>query len=276
MDHFEEQASPELALVDEELAARLRARALADDRSAELEREHPPAIIVHLEPPVAPRPVLVPLYGTPPAVALAAPQMPEEVTVGPIRLAPHESEASEYPPALVSFAPTARRPVPSVHRRAELRRSVTAFVAGAVVATVVAVGVFAQMSELTPIVLRPPAGEELPQSSTPSAPSSPPVASTSKTPAATTPVPSTTAAAPVRFSWAPVAGAVGYRVELFRGARRVLSVRTSKPVLRLERRWRHKGRIERFLSGTYRWTVRPVLASGLGSDVAVESRIVVP
>ena len=63
---------------------------------------------------------------------------------------------------------------------------------------------------------------------------------------------------PRRFAWAPVEGAVGYHVELFRGADRVLAEETKEPVLELGQTWRHEGRVVRLTAGSYRWYVWPV------------------
>ncbi|HEU0057490.1 MAG TPA: hypothetical protein VFQ08_09540, partial [Gaiella sp.] len=73
-----------------------------------------------------------------------------------------------------------------------------------------------------------------------------PKTTTARPKAAATP-PKKTAAAPApaetrRFAWAPVDGAVGYHVELFRGNDRVLAKDTKEPVLELAPSWRYQGR----------------------------------
>ena len=63
-----------------------------------------------------------------------------------------------------------------------------------------------------------------------------------------------------RFAWAPVDGAVGYHVELFRGNDRVLARDTKQPVLELAPTWRYQGRTVKLTPGEYRWYVWPVTA----------------
>ena len=89
--------------------------------------------------------------------------------------------------------------------------------------------------------------------------------------------PSTTApAAARRFAWAPVDGAVQYRVELFRGNEQVLRATTKQPVYELPASWRHQGQAERLSPGSYRWYVWPVLASGPAAKAVVQARLDVP
>jgi hypothetical protein len=86
----------------------------------------------------------------------------------------------------------------------------------------------------------------------------------------------TPASEPKRFAWAPVDGAVAYRVELFRGTKQVLEVRTKDPVYELVSPWRHAGSTERLTSGAYRWYVWPVFGSGPGAQAVVQADLVVP
>lgn len=102
---------------------------------------------------------------------------------------------------------------------------------------------------------------------------------TTKPKAATTP-PKKTAAAPAaaetrRFAWAPVDGAVGYHVELFRGNDRVLARDTKEPVLELAPSWRYQGRTVTLTPGEYRWYVWPVTASGRGTQAVVQAKLTV-
>ena len=96
------------------------------------------------------------------------------------------------------------------------------------------------------------------------------------------PAPSPTTAAPVtgpktrRFAWAPVVGATGYHVELFRGADRVLAQETTEPVLDLGSTWRYEGRTVRLTPGTYRWYVWPVTTSGRATQAVVQAKLTVP
>jgi hypothetical protein len=102
---------------------------------------------------------------------------------------------------------------------------------------------------------------------------------TTKPKAATTPPKKTAAAAAAaetrRFAWAPVDGAVGYHVELFRGNDRVLAQDTKEPVLELAPSWRYQGRSVRLTPGEYRWYVWPVTASGRGTQAVVQAKLTV-
>jgi hypothetical protein len=60
------------------------------------------------------------------------------------------------------------------------------------------------------------------------------------------------------LGWAPVASAVGYDVELVRGARRVFATTTSRTQLALPRAWSYGGRRYRLVAGQYRWYVWPL------------------
>ena len=106
-----------------------------------------------------------------------------------------------------------------------------------------------------------------------------PKTTTAKPKAATT-TPKKTAAAPAaaetrRFAWAPVNGAVGYHVELFRGNDRVLAQDTKEPVLELAPSWRYQGRTVTLTPGEYRWYVWPVTAGGRGTQAVVQAKLTV-
>jgi hypothetical protein len=104
-----------------------------------------------------------------------------------------------------------------------------------------------------------------------------PQTTTAKPKAAATP-PKKTPAVPAetrRFAWAPVDGAVGYHVELFRGNDRVLAKDTKEPVLELEPTWRDQGRTVTLTPGEYRWYVWPVTASGRGTQAVVQAKLTV-
>lgn len=107
-----------------------------------------------------------------------------------------------------------------------------------------------------------------------------PKTTTARPKAAATP-PKKTAAAPApaetrRFAWAPVDGAVGYHVELFKGADRVLEKETTEPVLELGPSWRYAGRETRLTPGSYRWYVWPVTKSGRSTEAVVQATLDVP
>jgi hypothetical protein len=79
-----------------------------------------------------------------------------------------------------------------------------------------------------------------------------------------------------RFAWAPVEGAVAYRVELFRGTKQVLRARTKDPVYELVSPWRHLGRTENLTAGSYRWYVWPIFASGPAAEAVVQAKLSIP
>ena len=62
--------------------------------------------------------------------------------------------------------------------------------------------------------------------------------------------------APV-LRWRIVAGARYYNVQLFRGARKVLSAWPVRARLRVHRTWRYGGVRRRLAPGVYRWYVWP-------------------
>jgi hypothetical protein len=279
---IDEPVSPELALVDPELAARLRAL----------------LPVIELEPP--------------PPLLRALPDPEPDLPVAP----PPELAA----PVQLAVAPVVERvPVFVFPTRGDRVRSLAkAFAIGAFVATVATVGVVAELGEgpaaqdpgTTPPRLAAPApagaaGANADRQPTTSKPAASPGrsgngTSTSQTPKKK-PRPSGRAAAPVagggattkpgaeqskpasgaaagprRFAWAPVDGAVGYRLELFRGNEQVLVARTTLPAYQLAPRWRHGGHDESLTGGTYRWYVWPVLQSGPADSAVVQATLTVP
>jgi len=85
----------------------------------------------------------------------------------------------------------------------------------------------------------------------------------------------TSAPATRRFAWAPVEGATGYHVELFRGADRVLETDTKEPVLELAPSWRYGGKAVQLTPGAYRWYVWPVTSSGRAAQAVVQAKLTV-
>jgi hypothetical protein len=59
------------------------------------------------------------------------------------------------------------------------------------------------------------------------------------------------------LAWAAVKGASYYNVQIYRGARKVLSTWPRHPRLRLQRTWRYAGKEQRLARGRYRWYVWP-------------------
>jgi hypothetical protein len=63
------------------------------------------------------------------------------------------------------------------------------------------------------------------------------------------------------FVWPPVSRAAFYKVEFFRKGRKVFEAFPRKPRIELPRRWVFRGRQRRLTAGTYRWNVRPAFGS---------------
>jgi hypothetical protein len=77
-----------------------------------------------------------------------------------------------------------------------------------------------------------------------------------------------------RFSWAPVPRATGYHVEFFRGDARVYAASTQSSEISLPSRWRFRGRLYRLSPGDYRWYVWPVFGDGDRAPTAsVQARL---
>jgi hypothetical protein len=64
------------------------------------------------------------------------------------------------------------------------------------------------------------------------------------------------------FIWLPVRGASHYRVEFFRNGTKIFEARPARARLELPERWTYKGRRFRVVAGRYRWSVRPGFGSG--------------
>jgi hypothetical protein len=71
------------------------------------------------------------------------------------------------------------------------------------------------------------------------------------------PAPGARAAAGTKLEWAAAPKASYYNVQLFRGGHKVLTTWTTKPELRLTRRWQFEGKAVGLTSGRYRWYVWP-------------------
>jgi hypothetical protein len=294
---IDEPVSPELALVDPELAARLRAL----------------LPVVELEPPP---PLLRALPDPEPQRGLALTPPPELVDDAPVAV------SSPAPaPAPVYVYPT---------RGDRFRSFAKAFALGAAAATVVTVGVVAELGEgpatpqeptttpprvaaPTPAPKSAASGAEGAKAAKTSADNRPRSGHTAKANArqtnpkrdrapgagldadkGATPKVGATAGAgakqrdgqrqkppaaasePRRFAWAPVSGAVRYRLELFRGDKQVLETQTKTPVYELVSPWRHLGHTERLTSGTYRWYVWPVFSSGAAAQAVVQAKLTIP
>jgi hypothetical protein len=77
-----------------------------------------------------------------------------------------------------------------------------------------------------------------------------------------------------RFAWAPVPRAAGYHVEFFRGSTRVFAASTRRAEIALPRRWRFRGRSQSLEPGDYRWYVWPVFReTGRAPAASVQARL---
>jgi hypothetical protein len=278
---IDEPVSPELALVDPALGERLRARL------PEIELEPPPPVPIlralpdpepEVDMPLAPPPELV---DEPDAIAAAPVPAPVPVYVFPTR-----------GDRLWSFA--------------------KAFALGAAAATVVTVGVVAELGDGPPTAQDPATAPPKVTASAPGAKvASGGGATSTAQPAATgrtgaggtnaqrqaskgatapqttsrqaggvkrqkTAPPAAATGETKRFAWAPVDGALGYRLALFRGDAQVLEARTKQPAYELASRWRHAGKTETLLPGSYRWYVWPVFKSGPAATAVVQAKLSVP
>lgn len=79
-----------------------------------------------------------------------------------------------------------------------------------------------------------------------------------------------------RFAWAPIAGASGYHIELFRGSALVFRADSAKPQIVIRRRWRLGGRQHELKPGTYRWYVWPLVGGRRKAKATVQAKLVVP
>jgi hypothetical protein len=113
-----------------------------------------------------------------------------------------------------------------------------------------------------------------PKSQPSRAPSPSPSAGTSNR--APTPTPARVRAEPQRFAWAPVTDASGYHVELFRQQVKVFAADTRQPAVTIPVRWRFADRKRRLAPGEYRWYVWPVVAGRRAARAIVQSRLTVP
>jgi hypothetical protein len=97
--------------------------------------------------------------------------------------------------------------------------------------------------------------------------------------AARTPSPRQSTGVPTgtrRFAWAPVVGATGYHVELFRGSALIFRDETEKPEIVIRRRWRFNGRQRTLEPGAYRWYVWPLVEGQRMANAIVQAKLVVP
>jgi hypothetical protein len=80
---------------------------------------------------------------------------------------------------------------------------------------------------------------------------------------------------PRRFVWAPVEGASGYKVQFFRDSTLVFEARTTKSAVTIPARWTLNGVRHALTPGTYRWNVWPVTGNGQQAKAVVQAQLVV-
>jgi hypothetical protein len=118
-------------------------------------------------------------------------------------------------------------------------------------------------------------GVTKPQAAAPSAPSRPRAESVPR-PGRKTSTEGVTKPQARRFAWAPAPGASGYHVEFFRGSVRAFSADTTGPELTVPARWKDAGKTRRLAAGEYRWYVWPVVSGTRASSAIVRATLVVP
>jgi hypothetical protein len=77
------------------------------------------------------------------------------------------------------------------------------------------------------------------------------------------------------FAWAPVPGASGYHVELFRRNSLVLAADTPRAGMTIPAKWSFDRREFRWASVAYRWYVWPIVSGKRTTSAVVQARFVV-
>jgi hypothetical protein len=80
---------------------------------------------------------------------------------------------------------------------------------------------------------------------------------------------------PQRFAWAPEAGASAYHVELFLRSTRIFAANTPRPEITIPGAWTFGGKRHRFEPAEYRWYVWPVVDGNRTTSAVVQARLVV-
>ena len=78
-----------------------------------------------------------------------------------------------------------------------------------------------------------------------------------------------------RFAWAPTQGASAYHVELFRHEARIFAADTKQPQLAVPARWQMNGRQQKLSAGEYRWLVWPVVSGRRASSATVQATLTI-
>ena len=266
--------SPELALVDPDLAARARERLTDPASSVPHRRELAPSgdlaeamtrriAQLALAPPATPRvePVAPPVQLPPPggeAEAAAQEQARVEPLAPPVQQPPSGNEAESAAQRLAHIA-LAAPDVEQLHEAEPRRRHVLAGVVASCAAFAIAFLIadralerdaIPTAAEMSVELEEPDATAEAPVETTPARTAAP--GGDQEEPPATTPTPttsqppqskspSTTPARGSKFAWAPVANASGYHVELFRAGSRIFATNTSRPETPIPASWTSPG-----------------------------------
>ena len=77
------------------------------------------------------------------------------------------------------------------------------------------------------------------------------------------------------FAWAPASGASSYHVEFFRGDVRIFAANTTRPAITVPSTWRFGGRSWRLEPGEYRWYVWRVVDRRRDDRAIVQARLTV-
>lgn len=88
--------------------------------------------------------------------------------------------------------------------------------------------------------------------------------------------PPRTGRVPRRFAWAPTPGASAYHVELFRGSSKVYEADAKRPAITIPARWVFDRRRQSLEPGDYRWYVWPVVAGRRVARGIVQARLAIP
>lgn len=288
--------SPELALVDPDLRARLAMRVSVPTRTVEPLHAKSAALTSTDVPAV---PIVSDYY---------SPVHPEPVLVDPVvrdDLAMHESVRSEIsvppyaeadvvaltdvrevPTVLGDGGPVSPEPVlvdsvlraylaEHVPKPSAARRLLVAVAAAVALSAAASSGVFVglllsgdRVAALIDAAATPPTPPVPPKAAAATAakPANPvstrPPISRPRTAAAEPQAGVSEAPSSRLLAWAPVANATAYTVEITRNGESVYTATTTTPNVRVPSQWRHAGRTITLSPGTYHWYVWPVVRSG--------------
>jgi hypothetical protein len=235
--------SPELALVDPELAAWARLRLQEDAVAAEVAAAAAPA--------VEPAPAVLEAERRPRSLLpLAIATTVVAAIIGSIAVAVHASSGNS--PTTQAAAPEAATPAntePTTTTPAA--RTPTATTTHATKAP----------TATTHATKTPTAAATTTKAATATKPATTTKPATATTPATTSTPAATTPAAAVPFAWPGVTGAHAYVFTLSRGTKVIYRAQTTAKQLALKRSWEYQGRRYRLSRGAYRWHVIALVKS---------------